>query len=489
MAVDMELSFPRAAEYRALRQRAASVVRETRPDTTSFAYSERHLQCLWYDAAYRPSPLLSTAGEEIEVQHPGRWNLEAGPDFLDAVFTVGTDRRRAHGDVEIHVRPSDWTSHGHVDDPRYAGVKAHVTYLPGTVSSGQLPAGAFQVSLRDAVAANPSFSFDLLDVAAYPYGKLPAGEPPCARVLTSWPMPAVEGFLQAAGEERLRIKALRMARAIEDRGPDEALYEAIMGALGYKHNQAPFRELARRVPLDALRADAAGDPVRAYSLLLGVSGLLPSSISSKWEPETRKFVRHTWDLWWKQKPTWDHRTMQGTMWRRSGTRPQNHPVRRLAAAAVFFTAAETPSQRLLSVPRPDTGTFARGVRILFDEPAIVFWKRRLGLGGRKQERDIQVLGAERIASLLTNVFVPFLAAAGERMDAMVSTLPADHHNELLRRTATALFGPDHNPAFYRSGIRQQGILQVFHDFCINNRSSCSDCALVPALAAASNRKA
>jgi len=487
--MDVELSFPRSAEYRALRERVRPVVCESRPDRPDFAYSERHLQCLWYDATYRPSLLFSAAGEEITVQHPGRWNLEAGPDFMDAVFTVGTGRRRVRGDVEIHVRPSDWAAHGHANDPRYAGVKAHVTYHPGTVSHGQLPAGVLQVPLRDLLAVDPSFSFDLLDVASYPYGKLPAGRPPCSRVLDSWPMAAVERFLEAAGEERLRIKALHMADAIETRGPDEALYEAVMGALGYKHNQAPFRELARRVPLEALRSEAAGDPLRAYSLLLGVSGLLPASISPKWEPGTRKFVRQTWDLWWKQRAAWEHRVMERIAWRRSGARPQNHPVRRLAAAAALFTSPETPSQRLQATPGPDPRGFLRGIRGLFEEASMDFWKRRLSLGGRVQDRDVHLLGPERVASMLTNVLVPFLAARGVRMDAIVSVLPAEHHNELLRRTATALFGPDHNPAFYRSGIRQQGILQVFHDFCIHNRSGCSECKLVPALESASDRKA
>lgn len=488
MAADIEQSFPRSAEYRALRERAASVVREPRPDAAGFAFTERHLQCVWYDDAYRPSPLLSTDGEEITVRHPGRWNLEAGPDFMDAVFSVGTGRRRVRGDVEVHVRPSDWAAHGHADDPRYAGVKAHVTYEPGTVSPGRLPAGALQVPLRDLLAADRSFSFDLLDVASYPYGKLPAEAPPCSRVLASWPMAAVERFLEAAGEERLRIKALRMADAIETRGPDQTLYESVMGALGYKHNQAPFRELARRVPLASLRSEAGGDPGRAYSLLLGVSGLLPASMSPKWEPGTRKLVRQTWDLWWKQKEAWDRRVMDKAAWRRSGTRPQNHPVRRLAAAAAFFTSPEEPSQRL-PAPGPDPRTFVRGIRGLFEETSMDFWKRRLSLGGRVQDRDVHVLGPERVASILANVFIPFLAARGVRMDGIVSVLPAEHHNELLRRTATALFGPDHNPAFYRSGIRQQGILQVFHDFCIHNRSACSECRLVPALESASHGNA
>jgi hypothetical protein len=47
--------------------------------------------------------------------------------------------------------------------------------------------------------------------------------------------------------------------------------------------------------------------------------------------------------------------------------------------------------------------------------------------------------------------------------------------------AYTLFGPDHNPAEYRTGLRQQGLIQMFHDFCLVNRCDCGRCALPGAL--------
>ena len=94
-------------------------------------WTERHLQCVWYNASLRPDALATDDGEPVEVESCGRWNLEAGPDFLDAVLLVGTERRRLVGDVEVHIRPSGWTQHRHNADPRYANVIAHVTYFPG----------------------------------------------------------------------------------------------------------------------------------------------------------------------------------------------------------------------------------------------------------------------------------------------------------------------------------------------------------------------
>jgi hypothetical protein len=54
----------------------------------------------------------------------------------------------------------------------------------------------------------------------------------------------------------------------------------------------------------------------------------------------------------------------------------------------------------------------------------------------------------------------------------------------MRETANALFSRDHNPALYAgNGLLQQGLLQIHHDFCLNARAGCANCALAQALAA------
>jgi hypothetical protein len=120
-----------------------------------------HLGGVWFDPALRPPALKTERGEEVVVEDPGLWNLEAGPDFLGAALRIGPGRRRITGDVEIHIHPSDWAAHRHRTDPRYAGVRVHVTYYPGRAAAGSLPAGALQLALKDALAANPMFSAGL----------------------------------------------------------------------------------------------------------------------------------------------------------------------------------------------------------------------------------------------------------------------------------------------------------------------------------------
>jgi len=474
-------AFPQAGHYAAMIGPRDWLLKEPRGDRP-FPYSERHLQCVWFDSSHRPVALTASSGEAVNVEDPGCWNLEAGPDFLDAVLVIGPDERRVTGDVEIHVRPPDWKSHGHADDPRYDGVVAHITYFPGTVPANVLPGGAVQVSLKDAINTDPAFSFESIDVAAYPYAPFREDTPPCANILASWSPGDIGALLESAGEHRLKIKALRLAHTMGERGREQALYEEIMCALGYKHNRAAFRLLAQRVELEALRGDSDGDATNAYSILLGVAGLLPASVSPRWDDQTRVFVRQLWDNWWKQQSAWERVVMPRSSWRLSGTRPQNHPVRRLAAASVLFAPEQGFLSRFVELSEAPPDTLLEDAEHLFLETGkMEYWRFRLGLGGKRQPRQVALVGRERIASILANVLVPFLASGGMDVVPLLGVLPPEHHNSLARRMAFTLLGPDHNPALYRNGLSQQGLLQIFHDFCLNNRTNCKDCALCTAL--------
>jgi hypothetical protein len=476
-------TFPLAASYSALREGVHGRVREGRP-APSDPPTERHLQGVWFDPTWRPAVLRSADGERIAVEDPGRWNLEAGPDFLDATLVIGPERRRVRGDVEVHVRPDAWQRHGHTEDPRYARVVCHVTYrdLPA-LPDRLLPPGTVRVALQAALAADPSFSFESIDVTAYPYGTRPRRVPPCAELLSAWPPDRKAALLESAGQERLRVKACRIAARLGQEDEEQVLYEELMAALGYKHNCMPFRRLARRVPVARLRDTASGDPWSAYALLLGVAGLLPGE-NMAWDTGTRRFVRRLWDLWWKRRAVWDASVMPASAWRRAGLRPQNHPLRRLAAAASLFTARPGLGRRFGELDTGDARAWFSGAQALLQaDGPMSYWRTRLSLGGKPGTTPVALLGARRTAAILSNVIVPYVAARGRQVALLLQAIPREEGNRLIRQTAFLLFGRDHNPALYRTGLRQQGLMQIFHDFCLVNRSSCRDCKLVQALAA------
>jgi hypothetical protein len=340
--------FPRAAGSERLERPFPCGVCEPPPPSPS-AFSERHLQCIWADDRLRPATLVTAAGERVQVEHPGEWNTGPGPDFLNAALRVGPDLRRITGDVEIHIRPADWQRHRHADDPRYRRVCAHVAFYPGTLPAAELPAGALQISLRPALDALPDFSFDNIDLLAYPVAAR-AAPPPCRAAMARLAPPQRGAALDAAGETRLRRRAELLQSAMLDRGPAQVLYEEVMAALGYRPNKAPFRRLARLLPLDRLREKSAGDPVRAYALLMGCAALLPDPTSRRaWDDETKSFLRRCWDAWWPLSDEFLARRLPRADWAKTGIRPANRPERRLMAAALLFAPAPSLPERIAAI--------------------------------------------------------------------------------------------------------------------------------------------
>ncbi len=257
--------------------------------------TERHVQAIWYDREFRPERLLTRRGTPVRVIHPGVWNLEAGPDFKDAVLEIGTNGERRVGDVEVHLSPSDWTAHRHGKDPAYRNVIAHVTWGCGPEPE-TLPPDAVSVWLGRFVTTRTGFSPEDVDLSAYPFARLPSADRPCFERLRDEPDLALE-VLSAAGEHRLLAKARRLAAtlALRPLARLQVFYEEVMTALGYKRNARGFRRVAEAVPYDRIVAE----PENAAPALLGAAGFVD--------------------------------------WNRLGLRPSNRPEARLRAAAAIFT--------------------------------------------------------------------------------------------------------------------------------------------------------
>jgi hypothetical protein len=433
--------FPGAAVYRKLIADDEAAENSGR----YFPYTERHLLALWFDDRLRPAELKTSRGEPVTVVNPGRWNLEAGPDFSGAVLLIGREQRRVAGDAEIHIFPSDWKNHGHHIDPRYSNVHFHITWFPGSTDKSLFPSGTIHISCCDRCTAD----LESIDLSAYPHA-----EP---RANAEFPMlgknpDEIFQILENAGQERLRQKTLHMAWLIQRCGEAQAVYEETAAALGYKYNKAPFRKLAQKLPLEAL-AQYRDDWESIYAVLLGLSGLLPRQPGIRWPEASRKELRTLWDCWWREQHKWEEiLPLDKKEWRLAGVRPLNHPVRRLAALAQWIAADIFQTVKTNCV---DVQTFLRSSE-------NCFWSTHTGWSGKKKRAEL--LGKGRAQAIFLNVMVPYRLAKGDA--EVLKNLPAEPMNSIIRETAYTLFGPDHSPTLYRTALARQGLIQIFNDFIL-----------------------
>jgi len=376
--------------------------------------TERHVQAIWYDAALRPGNLVTRRGSAVAVISPGEWNLEAGPDFRNAVLEIGRERRRIVGDVEVHLCPADWDFHRHGADPNYRNVVAHVTWGCGPVPQS-LPPGAVSIWLGRFVTADTSFSPEQVDLEAYPYARLPLGARPCEETIGHDPDLA-RAVLTAAGKHRLRMKARRLSgRLCATRGDRrQVFYEEVMTALGYKRNALQFRHVAERVPIAELPEETAA----ARAALLVAGGF------------------ETWD--------------------RSGYRPRNTPERRLERAADIFT--ETPTMRLA-----DECVFTK--EACREMVALMCGGRFLGRGraGAILANVVAPFAlAEGRADDVPDWLPPEDVSEPVRLTAF-RLFGRDHNPAACYAT---------------NGLHIQGLIQIHRDYCLQTHPACRDCGLL-----------
>lgn len=191
---------------------------------------EQLLQYVWKHRMLPLTPLTTVEGERVEVLDPGLWNHDAGPDFFNAKLRIGT--QDWVGNVEVHLRSSDWYRHGHEDDLAYENVVLHVVGEADrevTTPSGRpLP----QIVLTVPAEVEANFR-QLMAEEAYP---------PCYRVIPTLPTVKVRSWLNALTVERLEQKIERIDALLQRTGGDweRVLFVTLARTLGFGVNSDPL---------------------------------------------------------------------------------------------------------------------------------------------------------------------------------------------------------------------------------------------------------
>lgn len=435
--------------------RAHARVRERVLFVSPRVLSELELQARWFAGDFGRS-FSSTRGNRIDIIQFGTWNREAGPDFSDAAISVNGGEP-IRGSIEIDLLDRNWESHGHATNPEFERTVLHVfvensdrEFFTRTQSNRNVPQIRIDpASLPDAFSAN-----------------VPLARPGrCQAPLKNLPEERVCSILDAAAQFRLQRKAARIRAKIDNHGRDEALFQEIAAALGYKENKLPFTLLAQRLPLKLLREHSA----EAESLLFGVAGFLQAPDLDVYARSTREYVRKLWDGWWPHRDKLRRLILPMKTWRLSGSRPVNHPQRRLAALAAlvlnwptFAKLSSKGGQRALS-------DFLFGLQ-------HSFWNFHYTLTSDASPKEMALIGESRVAEILANVFYPFAFSEGRDVWSEFSRLPARLSNRHLATGATRLFGDDPRcKQFLKTVAHQQGLLQIYEDFCLQDDSDCAQC--------------
>jgi hypothetical protein len=122
------------------------------------------------------------------------------------------------------------------------------------------------------------------------------------------------------------------------------------------------------------------------------------------------------------------------------------------------------------------GTPATRVREFFRELDHPFWNSHYTLASDPSPKKMALIGESRVTDILVNVLFSFWLAEDADIWHEYPKLPASLSNRRLETAAIRLFGnhPRRNQ-FLRNVANQQGLLQIYEDFCMQDNSDCAQC--------------
>lgn len=249
--------------------------------------------------------VLSTVDERrVHILYGGRPSDEPGSDIKDAVMNI--DGKAAKGNIEIHVRSSDWCKHAHHLDKAYNGNILHVVMFHDSENLTGLENGR----------CIPIVSLVKPSLATMHKKKHRLNGCPARAVVDPRKILVI---LNLAGGRRFEEKQAQFLIELKQDEPSQCLYRGIMGALGYSKNTQPFRDLAEMVPLRQLEHILKEVPGK--SNLSEVENLLLQAAGFGFFSQNPDLSSERGDV------------SNLLHWNLFRVRPGNHPARRLAGMA------------------------------------------------------------------------------------------------------------------------------------------------------------
>jgi len=411
------------------------------------------LHFLWRTRRFDQTGLTTTEGDPLEILHPGEHNTHAGADFSNARLRIGETTWA--GNVEMHLKSSDWLRHKHQHDRAYGNVILHVVLDDDRPirreDGGLIPCLEMKKRVPQHLAAT--------------YQKLLHNEHwiPCQHFFHSVPDMTKNLWLDRLLVERLEQKTDAIRTTLLQNGNDweETFYQFIARNFGLKVNAGPFEALAKSLPQKIL-ARHKEDLQQVEALLFGQAGLLGADHGEDYPDKLKNEY-----LFFQKK--YALQPLDPVVWKFLRLHPGNFPTIRLAQFARLVCRSAHLFSQILEVKNQ------ADIERLFEVKLDGYWLTHYTFGTVSPKRN-KSLGKDTIRLLTINTIAPFLFFYGkmrgeedlkDRALQLLEALPPEKNSILA--------GWEKLGVEAKSAYRTQALLQLKNVHC--DRKQCLTCAI------------
>ena len=436
---------------------------------------EAFVQKLWNEQRFFDTNMAAIDRRTIRVLKPGVWNHNEGPDFMHAEIEI--NGKLQIGDVEIHVRSSEWYAHKHHLNSRYNRVILHAVFFDDNINLRTRLQNGKRISTLELLKWIAVDTGDLYDALQSPKPK--GGI--CQVTGNPLNMEVLKGVFESLGRERFLEKAesMRLLRTRLDF--EQLLYEGIMEALGYARNSKALRELAQHVPFADLDEKSE---LEIQAILLGVAGLLPSQREKPLPTAATndRSIVALEEAWRASEYAELPARMTETRWHFTG-RPLNHPVRRVAAMSRLIHQCQgslmmyflpTCEEASTADTQRSLRTIITALRTLLTLEPTGYWAQHSNFGSTNRGK-IALIGRDRALDIIINKILPVIyvwaveADSQQLQEAILRLYSAGSKskgNKIIRTIDARIFTERQRMQHLKPTAKiEQGIIHLYKNYC------------------------
>lgn len=413
---------------------------------------EQFLHYIWQFKKFRLHDLQTVQGEKLQVINAGQYLQLAGPDFFNAQLVIGSQKWA--GNVEIHLKSSDWYHHHHEGDDAYDSVILHVVWEHDAEVFRQNNIEIPVLELKD-----------LVDISLFEnYNKLAAVKSWifCEKELSSVDAFILDNWKERLLFERLERKAAPIASLAEKTANDweAVLFAFLARSFGLNTNGDIFYTIAQSLPFAIIRRESF-EFENIEAILFGRAGLLGESVEDTYPKELEKRYQYICT-----KYRLEHVHINEVQFFKH--RPDNFPTIRLSQFAQLYHMHQNLFSKIIST---DSLT---EIHQIFKLETSAYWKNHYQFDKESPQKR-KPLSASFIDLIIINTIIPFRFA----YDRSRGKESSEELMQLLRQ-----IGPEKNTIIDKfksfnvdvgSAYDSQSLLQLKNEYCAHKR--CMQCGL------------
>jgi uncharacterized protein DUF2851 len=411
--------------------------------------TEKLFQFIWQFQYYNRNELQTESGEPLQIIFPGQFNASQGPDFLEAKIKIG--QTTWAGNIELHIKTSDWQKHAHDDDKNYNNVILHVVWENDLqVNENGIPL----IILHDRVSK--------LLLMKYEEWMKSQSFIPCEKNILQ-----VNDIIWTSWKQRLLIERLqRKTKLVENylqqnnHHWEETFWWMLARNFGYTVNAEAFEAMAKTISVNIL-AKHKNQIHQLEALLLGQCGLLENDFTDTYPLMLQKeysFLKKKYQLKSINLPVHFLRM-----------RPGNFPTIRLAQLAVLIQQ----SSHLFSVVKEIAGI--KMIKKLFAVEANDYWHYHYVFDEESSFKK-KLLGQQMTDNIIINTIVHVIFAYGHLQKQPIYKNKALQWLEELSGEKNSITNGWENISIKnKTAFDSQSLIELKTQYC--DERKCLQCAL------------